>query len=70
MNTNFIRRIMVERGLVGPPRPKKGHRNLVNDATDEDLAQRNFVATQPNSLWLSEIIEPTTPCIPVVVATP
>jgi putative transposase len=69
VNKKLIRRIMNEQGLVGLPRPKKGHRNLVNVATHEDLVQRNFAATSPNSLWLSDITEHKTTCIPVVVAT-
>jgi hypothetical protein len=60
---------MNEQGLIGLPRQKKGHRNLVNVATHDDLVQRNFAATSPNSLWLSDITEHKTPCIPVIVAT-
>ena len=60
MNKKLIRRIMNEQGLIGLPRPKKGHKNLVNVATLEDLVQRNFVATSPNSPWLSDITEHTT----------
>ena len=48
---------MNEQGLIGLPRPKKGHRNLVNVATQEDLVQRRFTASSPNSLWLSDITE-------------
>ena len=48
---------MNEQGLIGLPRPKKGYRNLVNVATNEDLVQRRFTAASPNSLWPSEITE-------------
>jgi putative transposase len=57
VNKKLIRRIMNEQGLIGLPRPKKGHKNLVNVATHEDLVQRNFAATSPNSFWLSDITE-------------
>ena len=57
VNKKLIRRIMDEQGLIGPPRPKKGHKNFVNVATHEDLVRRHFVVTSPNSLWLSDITE-------------
>jgi transposase InsO family protein len=48
---------MKEQGLSGLPQQKKGRRNFVNVATHEDLVQRNFTASSPNSLWLSDITE-------------
>ena len=57
VNRKLIRRIMREQGLSGLPQQKKGRRNLVNVATHEDRVQRNFTASSPNSLWLSDIAE-------------
>ena len=57
VNRKLIRRIMREQGLSGLPQQKKGRRNLVNVATHEDRVQRNFTASSPNSLWLSDITE-------------
>ncbi len=57
VNCKLIRRIMREQGLSGLPQQKKGRRNLVNVATHEDRVQRNFTASSPNSLWLSDITE-------------
>ena len=57
VNQKLTRRIMNGQGLIGLPGPKKGHRNLVNGATHEDLVQRNFVATSPNSLVLHRPLE-------------
>jgi putative transposase len=55
--------------LSGLPQQKKGRRKVVNVATHEDLVQRNFTASSPNSLWLSDITEHKTTWIPAVVAT-
>jgi putative transposase len=57
VNRKLIRRIMTDAGLSGLPRRKKGRRNLVNVATQEDLVNRNFVAVTPDALWLSDITE-------------
>ena len=57
VNRKLVRRIMKEQGLSGLPQQKKGRRNFVNVATHEDLVQRNFTASSPNSLWLSDITE-------------
>ena len=48
---------MRQLGLQGLPGPKKGIKNLVNVATEEDLVQRKFVARGPNELWLTDITE-------------
>jgi len=57
VNSKLVRRIMKEQGLSGLPQQKKGRRNFVNVATHEDLVQRNFTASSPNSLWMSDITE-------------
>ena len=41
----------------GLPGPKKGYKNLKNAPTCEDLVQRDFSATRPNELWLTDITE-------------
>jgi transposase InsO family protein len=41
----------------------------VNVPTEEDLVKRNFVATCPNELWLTDITEHPTPWNQPVVAT-
>jgi len=56
VNRKLIRRIMVEQGLYGLP-TKKRRRNLAHVATAEDLVNRNFNASAPNSLWLTDITE-------------
>jgi putative transposase len=56
-NTKLVLKLMRSLGIRGLPGPKKGHRNLVNAATQEDLVQRSFVALRPNALWLTDITE-------------
>jgi putative transposase len=57
VNKKLILRLMRELGIQGLPGPKKGHRNMVNMATAEDLVQRQFHALRPNALWLTDITE-------------
>ena len=57
VNRKLIRRIMGEQGLAGLPARKKGRRNLMNVATNEDLVNRNFTASSTNALWLTDITE-------------
>jgi putative transposase len=57
VNTKLVKRIMRELGLRGLPGPKKGYKNLKNARTCEDLVQRQFTATRPNQLWLTDITE-------------
>jgi putative transposase len=57
VNKKLILRIMRELGIKGLPGPKKRRKNLVNEATEEDLVQRNFVVDRPNVLWLTDITE-------------
>jgi transposase InsO family protein len=57
VNTKLVKRIMRELGIRGLPGPKKGYKNLKNARTCEDLVQRQFTATRPNELWLTDITE-------------
>lgn len=53
VNTKLVKRIMRDLGIHGLPGPKKGHQNLKNAPTCDDLVQRQFTATRPNELWLT-----------------
>ena len=57
VNKKLILSIMRELGIKGFPGPKKRKKNLVNEATEEDLVQRNFTVDRPNVLWLTDITE-------------
>jgi transposase InsO family protein len=48
---------MRELGIQGLPGPKKDYKNLKNARTSEDLVQRQFTATSPDELWLTDITE-------------
>jgi len=69
VNTKLVTRIMRELGLKGLPGPKKGFKNLKNAPTCEDLVERQFSASAPNELWLTDITEHPTTWNPAVVAT-
>jgi transposase InsO family protein len=61
VNKKLVGKIMRQLGLKGLPGPRKGIKNLKNAPTCEDLVQRDFTATAPNELWLTDITEhPTT----------
>jgi transposase InsO family protein len=57
VNTKLVKKLMRRLGIHGLPGPKKVVRNLKNVATCEDLVERNFTATRPNELWLTDITE-------------
>jgi putative transposase len=57
VNKKLILSIMRELGIKGLPGPKKHKKNLVNQATEEDLVKRNFKVDRPNALWLTDITE-------------
>jgi putative transposase len=57
VNKKLILSIMRELGIKGLPGPKKHKKNLVNQATEEDLVKRNFTVDRPNALWLTDITE-------------
>jgi putative transposase len=56
VNRKLVRKLMHQAGLEGLPK-RKGRRNLVRVATQEDLVNRNFTATSPNRLWLTDVTE-------------
>ena len=57
VNKKLVWKIMRQLGLRGLPGPRKGVKNLKNAPTCEDLVQRQFTATAPNQLWLTDITE-------------
>jgi putative transposase len=56
INRKRVERLMREEGLQGICR-RRGRRNLVNAATEEDLVRRQFTADAPDRLWLTDITE-------------
>lgn len=60
VNRKRVERLMRRAGLQGVYR-RRGRRDLVNAATEEDLVQRHFDVAGPDRLWLTDITEhPTT----------
>jgi len=57
VNKKLVWKIMRQLGLRGLPGPKKRSWNPANAATEEDLVERNFRASAPNELWLTDITE-------------
>jgi len=66
VNKKLILSIMRELEIKGLPGPKKRKKNLVNQATEEDLVKRNFTVDRPNALWLTDITEHPTTWIPAI----
>ena len=56
VNRKRVERLMRQDGLQGVYR-RKGRRNLVNQAAEEDLVQRRFEVDGPDRLWLTDITE-------------
>jgi putative transposase len=56
INRKRVERLMREAGIQGIYR-RKGRRNLVNAATEEDLVGRAFTVEAPDRLWVSDITE-------------
>ena len=56
VNRKRVERLMHEHGIQGIYR-RRGRRNLVNQATEEDLVRRQFIVHQPDRLWLADITE-------------
>ena len=48
---------MAELGLEGLPKRKSRKRNLVSVRTTSDLVKRNFSATGPTPVWVTDITE-------------
>jgi putative transposase len=57
VNKKLVWKIMRQLGLKGLPGPKKRSFNKANVATEEDLVERNFSASRPGELWLTDITE-------------
>lgn len=57
VNKKLVWKLMRELGIRGLPGPRRGVKNLKNAPTCEDLVQRQFTATAPNQLWLTDITE-------------
>ncbi|MER7750391.1 IS3 family transposase, partial [Streptomyces bacillaris] len=56
VNRKRVERLMRDAGIQGVHR-RKGRRNLVNTATEEDLVGRAFDAQAPDRLWVTDITE-------------
>lgn len=56
VNRKRVARLMREAGLQGVYR-RRGRKNLVNAATEEDLVHRQFTVTELDRLWLTDITE-------------
>lgn len=56
VNRKRVARLMREAGLQGVHR-RKGRKNLVNAATEEDLVHRQFMVAELDRLWLTDITE-------------
>jgi putative transposase len=56
VNRKRAARLMREAGLQGIHR-RKGRKNLVNAATEEDLVHRQFTVAELGRLWLTDITE-------------
>lgn len=54
VNRKRVERLMRQAGIQGIYR-RRGRRNLVNEATEEDLVKRQFTAGAPDLLWLTGI---------------
>ena len=50
-------------------KPKRAKGSKPGAPAHDDLVRRAFTATAPNRLWLTDITEHPTACIPAVVAT-
>ena len=54
VNRKRVERLMREAGIQGIYR-RRGRRNLVNEATEEDLVKRAFDVQAPDELWVTDI---------------
>jgi len=48
---------------------KRGKSRRPGPPVNDDLVERDFTATAPNQLWLTDITEHATTWIPAIVAT-
>jgi putative transposase len=56
VNRKRVERLMRPARIQGIYR-RRGRKNLVSAATEEDLVKRNFAADWPDALWLTDITE-------------
>ena len=56
VNRKRVERLMRQARIQGIYR-RRGRKNLVSAATEEDLVKRNFTAGWPDALWLTDITE-------------
>src|SRR5215468_3696722 len=56
VNRKRVELLMREHGIQGIYR-RRGRKNLVNAAAEEDLVKRQFAAGAPDVLWLIDITE-------------
>ena len=56
VNRKRVARLMRQARIQGIYR-RRGRKNLVNAATEDDLVKRDFTATWPDALWLTGITE-------------
>jgi putative transposase len=56
VNRKRVERLMRQARIQGIYR-RRGRKNLVNAATEEDLVKRDFTADWPDALWLTDITE-------------
>ena len=69
VNHKLVASIMQDLQLHGLPKRRRGRRNLIAVRTVSDLVNRDFTATGPNQLWVTDITEHQTTWIPAIVAT-
>jgi putative transposase len=56
VNRKRVERLMREHGIQGIYR-RRGRKNLINVATEDDLVKRQFTVDAPDVLWLTDITE-------------
>jgi transposase InsO family protein len=66
---NRVQRICRDQRVWAFHAKKKGLNRRPGPAVHDDRVRRDFSAIRPNELWLADIMEHPTTCIPVVVAT-
>ncbi|WP_344586622.1 IS3 family transposase [Actinomadura vinacea] len=54
INRKRVERLMRQAGIQGIHR-RRGRRNQVNEATEEDLVSRDFAVDAPDLLWVTDI---------------
>lgn len=57
VSVKVIAKLMRRLEIEGLPGPRRFKRDRANEATSTDLLERNFLATRPNEIWLTDITE-------------